>query len=114
MTVAPLEDLKSVFGEPKEEGYTTTAKVLTLPSGVTKDLAAQAIEQLDLSPIMRDFGSVVAREIANELQAMALRPADYVDLPDMPQMVAARVAAELSTAPPEFVQTLMEQLKLRG
>ena len=109
-----VEDLKAVFGEPQEEGYTTTAKVLTLPAGVTRDLASQAIEQLDLSVIMRDIAAVVAREIATELQTMALRPADYTDLPDMPQMVAARVAGELAAAPPEFVQTLIEHIKLRG
>ena len=110
----PVEDLKAVFGDPKTEGYTTTAKVMILPAGVTKDLAAQAIEQIDLGPILRDFGVILAREIANELERMALRPADYADLPDMPQMVAARVAGELAAAPPEFIGPLIDNIKLRG
>jgi hypothetical protein len=109
-----VEDLRVVFGEPQEEGYTTTAKIMILPAGVTKDLAAQAIEQIDLSPIMRDIGVIVAREISNELQAMALRPADYTDLPDMPQMVASRIAGELAAAPLEFVQALIEHIRIRG
>lgn len=114
MTANAVEDLQTVFGEPQAEGYTTTSKVLVLPAGVTKDLATQAIEQLDVGPILRDIGIIVAREIADELQAMALRPADYVDLPDMPQMVAARIGSELAAAPPEFIQALIGQLKLRG
>jgi hypothetical protein len=110
----PLERLRGVFPAPKEEGLSATARVLNLPSGVTKELASQAIEQLDLDPIIRDIGFIVAREIANELEAMALRPADYVDLPDMPQMVAGMVASELAAAPEVFVKALIEQLKLRG
>ena len=110
---AAIEELKVIFG-PVEEGYTTTAQVLNLPATATKDLASQSIEQLDLDPIMRDIGAIAAREIANELQAMALRPADYVDLPDMPKIVASRIAGELVAAPPLFVQSLIEQLKLRG
>lgn len=109
-----IEDLKSVFGDPTTEGLTTTSKVLILPSGVTKDLASQAIEQLDLGIVMRDIGIIMAREIADELIRMALRPADYIDLPEMPQMVAARVGAELSLAPPEFLEALIEGLKARG
>ena len=91
-----------------------TAQVLTLPSGVTKELAQQAIETVDLDPVLRDIGIIVAREIANELDAMALRPADYVGLPDMPQMVAARLAGELAAAPQVFVQALLQSLQSRG
>jgi hypothetical protein len=109
-----VEDLRLVFGDPQVEGYTTTGKVMILPSGVTKDLASQAIEQIDLSIVMRDIGMILAREIANELERMALRPADYVDLPDMPQMVAARVAGELAAAPPEFLVALLDHIRLRG
>jgi hypothetical protein len=108
------EDLAAILGTPLDEGYTTSAKVLTMPSGVTKELATQAIEQLDLTQVLKDIGVIVAREIANELEAMNLRPADYVALPDMPQMVASMVAGELASAPEEFVQALIEQLKLRG
>jgi hypothetical protein len=97
-----------------KETWMATGTVLTMPSGVTKELAANAIEALDLEPIMRDIGIIVAREIADVLQTMALRPADYVILPDMPQMVAARIGAELSQAPNPFVRALIEQLKLRG
>lgn len=97
-----------------QETWMATGQVLTLPSGVTKELAASAIESIDLEPIFRDVGGIVAREIADVLQTMNLRPADYVDLPDMPQMVAARLGAEISTAPPAFIRSLLEQLKLRG
>lgn len=108
-----LDDLRAALGTTTE-GIGATGRVLTLPSGVTKELAAQTIEQLDLQPILRDIGIIVAREIANELESMALRPADYVDLPDMPQMVAAMVAGELASAPDSFVKALTDQLRLRG
>jgi hypothetical protein len=114
MTESAVDDLKSVFEVPKTEGYTTTGKVMILPSGVTKDVAAQAIEQIDLEPILRDIGIIVAREIADELQRMGLRPADYVDLPDMGHMVAARVGSEVSLCPPPFLAALMSHLRMRG
>lgn len=97
-----------------KETWMTTGQILILPSGVTRELAANAIDALDLEPIFRDIGGIVAREIADVLQTMNLRPADYGDLPDMPQMVAARLGAEISTAPPAFIRSLLEQLKLRG
>lgn len=110
----PLEQLRAVFPAPKEEGFTSTATVMNLPSGVTRDLAAQAIDYIDLDPILRDLGGLVAREIANELETMALRPADYVDLPDLPKIMATKVARSLSATPEVFVRALIEQLKLRG
>lgn len=108
-----LEELRRVLDD-KHENLNSTAKVLTLPSGVTREVASQAIEALNLAPVLRDVGLMLAREISDELERMALRPADYADLPDMPQLVAARLGAELSKAPTEFVEALLEQMRLRG
>lgn len=108
------KELEAIFGAMTETYSSDTARALSMPGGVTKEIAAQAVENLDLAPILRDIGLIVARQIATDLEAMALRPADYVDLPDMPQMVAARLGAELSTAPTDFVAALLEQLKSRG
>ncbi len=111
-----LDDLRGVFVSPgsKNEGLTTTSKVLLIPDGISKDLASKAIQSLDLKPIMRDFGIIVAREIANELDAMALRPADFVDLPDLAKTIAKRLAAELAESPEEFAVALSDTLKMRG
>jgi hypothetical protein len=111
---SPLEYLRAVFPAPKEENLTATAQVMNLPSGVTRELASQAIDQIDLDLILRDLGALVAREIANELDAMALRPADYAHLPDLPQLMARKVAKALSAVPEVFAAALIEQLKLRG
>lgn len=108
-----LDQLRKVF-PPVVEGSTNAAQLAVLPSQVTMQLAAQAIESLDLTVVLRDIGTIVAREIADTLETMSLRPADYVTLPDLPQMVAAMVAGELAAAPPEFANALIEQLKLRG
>jgi hypothetical protein len=110
----PLEQLRAVFPASKQEGLTDTAAVMNLPSGVTRELAAQAIDQIDLNRIFRDLGALVAREIADELDAMALRPADYVDLPDLPKLMAGKVSKALASVPETFVVALIEQLKLRG
>lgn len=118
-----LDEIRALMGETPlpatapatvEAFGVDTGKVLVMPSGVTRDLAAQAIADIDTSPIMRDIGVIVARQIATELQQMALRPADYASLPDLPQMVAARLGAELATAPDVFVASLLEQLRLKG
>ena len=104
--------LKEVFGTepPKEESIA----VLNKPSALAREMASQAIQSTDLSTVLRDVGFIMARQISDELERMALKPGDYLDLPDMPQMVAARLGAEISKAPAQFVQALIEQMALRG
>lgn len=109
-----LDELKKIFGEPTSEGFVSTGRVLTLPSAVSGEIANQVIATMDLTQILKDIGAVVAQQLATDLEAMALRPADYALLPDMPQMLAQRVAKELAKAPTEFTAALVDRLKLRG
>lgn len=67
-----------------------------------------------MAPILKNIGIGAAKEICDELERMGLRAADYADLPDMPELVAARIGAELVKAPTDFVAALLEQMRLRG
>lgn len=109
-----IKDLQQVFGQPAEEAITNTARVMTMPSSISRDLAAKSIEYLDTSKIFRDLGFLAARELSDSLEAMALRPADYADLPDLVQHIASKLSKELSKVPEEFSKALIEQLRLRG
>ena|ERR1700677_4474568 len=104
------EDLDAVFSE----SMTTTAQVINLPSGISKQQAQDIIKALPLKIVMRDLGAVLAREIGNELMAHALRPADFSSLPDLAKMVAARVAEALAKNPEEFSESLLDLLRMKG
>lgn len=110
-----LKLLHGVFGAPapKQESA-NTANVLVIPSGIQKDLATKAIESIDLGPIFRDLGVIVAREIATALEQMALRPADYTELPDLAHHISKRLAEHLQKTPEEFLVSLIETLKMKG
>jgi hypothetical protein len=107
-------ELDSIFGAPHTEAFASTSQALNSPSEVSKELALQAIESMDLSQIMKDLGALVAGQIAIDLSAMSLKAADYANMPDMPQMVADRLGKEIQKAPTQFVAALIENLKLRG
>ena len=112
--MSTLDDLRKILQEPLGEAYVSTGRVLTLPSGVTTEVAAQTIASMDLTQILKDIGSVAAMQIAQDLEAMALRPADYALLPNLAEMVAQRIAKELAKVPTEFTSALVERMKLRG
>lgn len=107
-----IEELKAIFDV--EESFVSTGVAQNSPTELTREIASQLIQKIDLSVVLRDIGIIVAREISSELEKVSLRAADYADLPDMPQMVAARLGSELSVAPNDFVNALLEQIKLRG
>lgn len=102
--------LKEIFGSEEK----TESTIPFRPSSLSQEVASQAIQNINLSPVLRDIGMIVGREVSMALESMSLRPADYLDLPDMPKLLASRVGAELSKAPAEFVKALIEQMALRG
>lgn len=109
-----LQDLRRILAEPKTESFASTGKVMVAPSGVTRELAQQAIEAMDLTEILGEIGAVVGAKIASDLEAMSLRPADYAVLPDMSLAVAKRLGTQIAKAPTEFTAALMDRLRLRG
>lgn len=108
---APKE-LQGVF--PVTELITDTAKVLNRPSQVSREMVLQAVAVIDWTQALKDIGFVTARELADDLEAMALRPADYAALEDLPQLLAASLSKALKSVPTEFVSSLVEGLRLRG
>jgi len=112
MSRSVLQDLGEVFGIA--EVKTTAARVMTSPSSVTKELVNKIAKEFPLEGVMRDFGLVVARELANFIEAHALRPADYADLPDLGEALSERLMQELGKNPDTFTQALAAQLRLRG
>ena len=109
---SPLKDLSDVFGVV--EVKTTAAKVMTSPSSISKELVTKILSEFPLDNVLRDLGVIVARELANFIEAHALRPADYADLPDLGDVLSERVMQELGKSPEAFTTGLVAQLKLRG
>jgi hypothetical protein len=107
-----MQELARVFGPV--ESKTTTGNVLTLPSTVSKDQASHAVGEMDLDAIMHDIGAITARHIADELGKLALRAADYANLPDLDRIIAIKLAKELEHVPESFAKALIEFMKLRG
>lgn len=104
-----LKDLENVFGEAVASG-----RVMTTPSGLTIDLVKDILDKFDLAQIMKDLGLVVAREIADKIESVALRPADYADLPDLSAIVSQRLMHELAKDNETFANSLISNLRNRG
>jgi hypothetical protein len=109
-----IEELKTILATKQEATMTTTGQVLITPSSINKMLARNIAKELPLVPVFKDLGAVVARVLGDELLARGMRPADYADLDEMPEMLAQMVAQELSRIPEEFISSLMIHLKMKG
>lgn len=108
------EELARAFGLVLKEGPVSTGVVLTTPSTVQKELAIHAAKECAFRNVQRDLGAVVAREIANEMQAANLRPADYADIVEISTIAQERLVAQLLKDPTEFVRSVAEHLRMRG
>jgi hypothetical protein len=106
-----IELLKKFF---QVEAATNTGSVLTLPSGITKDLAQEITAQLALEPVIHGLAVLVAKEVGNRLTTMALRPADYIDIKELPDELIERIIEELAKKPDMFFKTFRDNLKLQG
>jgi len=106
-----LEPLKQFF---KTEAATNTGSVLTLPSGITKDLAQEIVAQLAIEPIVHGLAAIVAKEVGNRLTSMALRPSDYVNVKALPDELIERLIEELAKKPDLFFNTFRDNLQIQG
>lgn len=107
-----LRDLAAVFGVT--EVKTSAARVMNAPSTISKELVTKILKEFPLETVLHDLGIVVARELSNFVEAHALRPADYADLPNLGEVLSERLMQELGKDPDTFTQALVEYLKLRG
>jgi hypothetical protein len=112
MSGSTVRDLEAVFGV--SEVKTSAAKVMTSPSSISKELVTKIMKEFPLDVVFRDLGVACARELANFIQAHALRPADYAELPDLGEMLSERLMQELGKDPQAFTVALIEHLRLRG
>lgn len=107
------QDLREVFGGGMNVAPGGTGAILTRPSKLSLDVAAEAVKTMPLDGVYRDLGTVVARALADELEGRSLRAADYADLPDLPKVAAKRVVSYLMRSD-EFAQALKQGLSVRG
>lgn len=90
-----------------------TGAILTRPSKLSLDVAAEAVKTMPLDAVYRDLGAITAQVLADELEGHSLRAADYANLPDLPKVVAKRVVGYLLRSE-EFARAFSEQLAARG
>jgi hypothetical protein len=106
--ITALDEFVQVFGE--DHG---TAQVLTTPSQNDGRLAMAALEDTPVHPIVRDLAIVCAREVGNVLEQSGLRPADYAEVPDLPQVVLKLVKNAMGKGD-LFEMKFREYLRMRG
>lgn len=107
------DELRNVFG--LQEGPIGTGTVLLTPSTVLKAQAIDIARRCPLRGVLRDLGAVAAREVANEMQASGLRPADYADHREIADIVLERIAKMLlDDTGSEFAASVRDHLRVRG
>lgn len=106
------EDLRGVFG--LTEGPVATGSVSITPSTISREQVLHLAKTCPLDPIIRDLGAVVARELANELSAANLRPADYAEFAELGPIVRDRVIKVLLKNPNDFLGSVAQHLRMRG
>lgn len=107
-----IKDLEAVFG--LNEIKTTTGFVMVQPSSISHELVLKVVKEFPLDTIMKDLGVVVARELANYIEAMAMRPADYAEVEDLGTVVGDRIMQALGKDSQIFTDALRAQLRVRG
>jgi hypothetical protein len=107
------QQLEDVFGTGAQTAPGGTGAILIRPSKLSMDLAAQVVREMPMDGLFQDLGAAVARVLADELEKRGLRPADYANLPDLPQVAAKRVVGYLLRSE-EFVGAFTRNLTSRG
>jgi hypothetical protein len=108
-----VNELREMLGLPPLT-EAPTGLAMTMPSPVSIEIATNVADNFDIETVVRDLGAIVAREFANELQRMALRPADYATIPDLTNILAIRVASYLMQLPDVFDLAFLQALRNRG
>jgi hypothetical protein len=106
-TIKFLADVLENFG---------TAQVLTSPSDDDREAVLEAVNSIDLDPVVRDLATLIVGAVADTLHTMALRPADYADMTDLPKSLVSRLVKVLKaeSGRQAFADTFHAKLKSRG
>lgn len=103
--------LKRVFY--KVEGMSTAA-VLSLPSSLTRDMAKEAADKVDMGAVVKEAAVMISSRVADAMLQAALRPADYADLRDISDALVEKLIERLAEKPEEFFNAFSQQLKALG
>jgi hypothetical protein len=106
-----LRTLAEILSVARPKG---TAATLVAPSALSKEVAAKVVAEFDLAPVLRDLAAAAAREVANKLDGVALRPADYAIMAELPDLVSKRIVQQLADDPSTFAKMFADYLQLRG
>jgi hypothetical protein len=108
-----VQQLEDVFGGGGQISPGGTGAVLVRPSQLSLDIAEQVVEEMPLKEVCWDIGAVVARIVADNLEAQRLRAADYADTPDLSKVMARRIVDKLMKSE-AYSQSFSEHLAKRG
>lgn len=103
--------LNQVF---KNESALPTGTVLTLPSGLTKGMAQAVVAQISLDSVIKNLATLLAQEVGTHLLVQALRPPDYINMPEIPDELIERLIEALAQKPDAFFITFQQSLKIQG
>ena len=107
-----LDQLASALG--LNEGPVSTGVVLTTPGSITRAQAVTLAKDCRIDPLLRDLGALAAAEMANEMSAANLRPADFADHEEIGMILRDRLIKQLLDKPDSFYRALGEHLRARG
>lgn len=108
-----IDDLKVIFGD-QTEAVTNTATVTNSPSSLSREQVKEIADKIPLGPIFQQLGVFVANVVADRLQARSLRPADYAELPELPESLLERMKETSDDAKTVFAKSFVDALKARG
>lgn len=107
-----VDQLNDVFG--LSEGPVSTAVVLNTPGSILRAQAIVLAKECRVAPLTRDLGALAAAEMANEMMASNVRPADFADQEEIGKILRDRIIRELIERPENFYRALGEHLRSRG
>ena len=112
--IKAAKELRKLLGV--DEQFISAGTVFVAPSTVTRAVAANVVKSLPLDPVLSDLGVVMARVLGDALLAKGLRPADYAELPELADGLAAALVTRLQESPPpeKFSASLVSQLRMKG
>jgi ribonucleotide monophosphatase NagD (HAD superfamily) len=105
-----------VFWQPAKvtEALTNTGTVMTLPSNITRDMAMEMVDAIPMDQIIHDLAAGSAAGVGTVLLTKGLRPADYKEMHEIPDVMIERIIEALSKKPSKFFEAFAEQLKMQG
>lgn len=109
-----ISELRKAMGLKPKLQEVSTGMAMTNPTSISLEIAAAAIQEVDINPMIRDLGAIVGRELADELERLGMRPADYAGLPNNAEVMALKIASALVQMPDAFANALAETLRGRG